>query len=304
MATNQYFSQGRRSEQNLYEDLIVESLKMYGQDVYYVPREIVNKDTVFLDDNSSKFDQGYKIEMYIENTEGFDGDGDLFTKFGVEIRDAATFIVSRKRWKSLVAAYEETDDSPFYRPREGDVIYLPLSNSIFQIMKVEDESPFYQLKDLPTFRMRCELFEYNEEDFDTGIAGLDKVEENFAYQYVLTLDHGTVVGKYQKGEIITQTNASYTIKGEVVNYALDSSLVPGEDDTHKLYLAHVGATDGNFHTFTTTAAVVGEVSAASGTPSLIEQLQNIQQQAQNDTFSSTAIEFIDFTESNPFGDPS
>lgn len=188
MATNPYFSQGRKSEQNLYEDLIIESLKMYGQDVYYLPRELVNKDLIFSDDNVSRFEQAYKIEMYIENIEGFDGEGDLFTKFGVEIRDAATFIVARKRWNSVVKRFEETVDNPYYRPKEGDVIFLPLSNSMFQIEKVEDESPFYQLQNLPTFRMRCELFEYNDEDFDTGVVAVDKVEDNYAYQYVLTLE--------------------------------------------------------------------------------------------------------------------
>lgn len=188
MATNPYFSQGRKSEQNLYEDLIIESLKMYGQDVYYLPRELVNKDLIFSDDNVSRFEQAYKVEMYIENIEGFDGEGDLFTKFGVEIRDAATFIVARKRWNSVVKRFEETVDNPYYRPKEGDVIFLPLSNSMFQIEKVEDESPFYQLQNLPTFRMRCELFEYNDEDFDTGVVAVDKVEDNYAYQYVLTLE--------------------------------------------------------------------------------------------------------------------
>src|SRR6056300_1150201 len=158
MATNLYFSQGRKSEQDLYEEIIIESLKMYGQDVYYIPREIVNRDRIFEDDSVSRFSDAYKIEMYIENIEGFDGEGDLFTKFGVEIRDAATFIVSRRRWGSVIAENEESDVVQFFRPREGDVIYLPLSQSMFQIMKVETETPFFQLKNLPTFRMRCELF--------------------------------------------------------------------------------------------------------------------------------------------------
>lgn len=113
MATNLYFAQGTRSEQVLYEDLIIESLKMYGQDVYYIPREIVKRDRIFEDDAVSRFDNSYRIETYIENVEGFDGEGDLFTKFGVEIRDAATFIMSRRRWSSVVAKNESTVDKPF-----------------------------------------------------------------------------------------------------------------------------------------------------------------------------------------------
>lgn len=298
MATNQYFSQGRRSEQNLYEDLIIESLKMYGQDVYYIPREIVNKDTVFNDDTLSRFKSAYKIEVYIENNEGFDGEGDLFTKFGIEIRDAATFVMARRRWNHLIARYEETVDKPFYRPREGDLLYLTLSGSIFEITKVQDESPFYQLKNLPVFRMDCELFEYTDEDFDTGVDVIDDVEDAFAYQYVLTFD--TVGGVFQKGEIVTQTNNDYEMNGEVVRYYADSDLGP---DTLKLYLAHVGATDGNFHTFTTTSPVVGGVTGAQGTPTLVEQLQNIQQEAQNESFNASNFDFLDFNETNPFGDP-
>jgi hypothetical protein len=293
MATNPYFSQGRKSEQLLYEDLIVESLKMYGQDVYYLPRELVNKDQIFVDDNVSRFSDAYKIEMYIENTEGFDGEGDLFTKFGVEIRDAATFIVARRRWNSVIAVNEEADNNPFFRPREGDVIYLPLSQSMFQISRVETESPFFQLKDLPVFKMRCELFEYNDEDFDTDIEEIDQVEKFSAYQYVMTFD--SVVGEFVVNEIVNQTNGDYVMSGEVVKYdALNN----------KLYLAHVGADDGLFHTFTNSAEVLGLVSGAVATPTLIEELQNIDHGAQNDVFDIFESDFLDFTETNPFGDPS
>ena len=93
MATNLYFTQGTANEQNLYEDLIIESLKMYGQDVYYIPREIVNRDGILQDDTVSRFENAYRIEMYVENTEGFDGEGDLFTKFGIEIRDAQPLLL-------------------------------------------------------------------------------------------------------------------------------------------------------------------------------------------------------------------
>lgn len=184
MATNPWISQSVRSEQSLYEDLIIESLQFYGQDVYYIPREIVNKDKVFLDDVPSHFSDAYKIEMYIENVDAFAGEGDLFSKFGVELRDQATFVCARRRWKGLIG---EKLDSYNFRPREGDLIYLPLSQSIFEIFKVETESPFYQLSQLPTFRLQCELFEYNDEDFDTDIDTIDIIEEESAYQYKLTM---------------------------------------------------------------------------------------------------------------------
>lgn len=292
MATNPYFSYKVRSEQSLYEDIVIETLKMYGQDVYYIPREVVHKDTVFDDQVLSLFDNAYKVEMYIENVEGFDGEGDLFTKFGVEIRDAATFVMARRRWNDTVARLEGYDSNKFYRPREGDIIYLPLSQSTFQIMKVETESPFYQISNLPVFKMRCELFEYSDEDFDTGIDDIDRVEQIGAYQYILTMDSASA--GYELGETISQVFSDYTINGEVVGWS---------DSDNKLYLAHVGSTDGLYREFTTSTQVVGSESNAIATPTLVEELQEIQLNNQNESLDADAFEFIDFSESNPFGDP-
>ena len=185
MARNIYFSDAVRSEQRLYESIIIESLKMYGQDLYYLPRTIVNENTIFGEDVPSQFNNSYKIEMYIENTEGFDGEGDLFTKFGVEIRDEATFIVSRKRWNNTVG--QANNEIEGERPREGDIIYIPLSNSMFEVMHVEHEQPFYQLANLPVFKMRCQLFEYSGEDLDTGVDVIDgiEVDSNYTFEFYL-----------------------------------------------------------------------------------------------------------------------
>lgn len=298
MATNPYFKQGVRSEQNVYEDIIIEALKMYGQDVYYLPREIVNKDTIFLDDVPSRFGSAYKVEMYIENTEAFDGEGDLFTKFGIELRDQANFIVSRKRWKQLVGNRLSENN---FRPREGDLIYLTLSQSIFEIRKVETETPFYAMSNLPTFRMQCELFEYNDEDFDTDITDIDTVESEGAYQYSLTLDSGGVLsnlagtnGKpWIVGETVTQGFDTYTMKGEITKW---------DADTLTLQIAHAGATDGKFHTFTTNTAIYGGSSGRVSTPTLVSELQEIQKDSQNKIFNDFEADFLDFSESNPFGD--
>jgi hypothetical protein len=298
MATNPYFKQGVRSEQTIYEDIIIEALKMYGQDVYYLPREIVNKDSVFLDDVPSTFGSAYKVEMYIENTEAFDGEGDLFTKFGIELRDQANFVVSRKRWKRMVG--ERLAENNF-RPREGDLIYLTLSDSIFEIRKVETETPFYQMSNLPTFRMTCELFEYSDENFDTDIAEIDEVEFEGAYQYALTLDSagfynnlaGTDGSAWKVGEVVSQSGTGYQMKGEVTAF---------NPDTKILQIAHAGATDGKFHTFTTTQFVTGTESGRVATPTLVSELQEIQKDSQNKIFNDFEADFLDFSESNPFGD--
>ena len=236
--------------------------------------------------------------MYIENVDGFDGEGDLFTKFGVEIRDAATFIMSRRRWGNVIAINENSADTPFYRPREGDLIHLSLSNSTFEITKVEDESPFYQLKDLPTFRMRCELFEYNDEDMDTGIPAIDNIENAHAYQTILTFPLLTGDG-FEIGEQVDQINSTYTMSGEVVR--VDAS----DPNAILVYISHQGASDGQYHTWTTINAVTGASSETTGTP--VSTGEDLQESSMNDDFDTVTqggeIDFMDFSESNPFGDP-
>lgn len=290
MATNHYFSQKVRSEQDLYEDIIIESLKIYGQDVYYLPRDIVNEDRILGDDVPSKFNSSYKIEMYIENVEGFDGEGDLFTKFGVEIRDQATFIVSRKRWANSVARYDNELSS--IRPLEGDLIYLPLSNKLFQIMQVEHEQPFYQLSNLPTYKLRTELFEYNDEDLDTGIDEIDVIERAHAYEYLLTLDSAS--NGFTIGETATQTfSTGVTMQGEISKWS---------DSDNILGLIHVGASDGLYHEFTTTLQISSLTSVATVTA--VTEDNQISSNEQNTDFDTIGDDFLDFTESNPFGDPS
>ena len=291
MATNIYFSQKVKSEQRLYEDILIESLKMYGQDVYYLPRDIVNKDPVFVDDVPSKFNSSYKIEMYIENTNGFDGEGDLMTKFGVELRDQATFIVARRRWNDTVSRYDNEINS--VRPREGDLIYLTLSNTLFEIMHVEHEQPFYQLSNLPTYKLRCEKFEYNDERLDTGIEVIDVIEQS-GYTVKLTLQDSAANG-FVIGNTVTQTlSGGVIISGEIVDY---------NDSDNILSVAHIGANDGNYHEFTTlkinSPNSLG-INLVRTVTAINEKLN--QPGFQNDDFATESSSFIDFSEVNPFGD--
>ena len=297
MATNLYFSQKVHSEQNLYEDIVIESLKMFGQDVYYLPRDIVNEDRIFGDDVPSRFNSSYKVEMYIENTEGFDGEGDLFTKFGVEIRDQATFVVARRRWTTTINRFDNEINST--RPREGDLVYLPLSNSMFQIMAVEHEQPFYQLSNLATYKLRCEKFEYSDEDFDTNVDAIDGIERSYAYEYLLTLD--SAGGGFTVGETVNQTLSSGVIMtGEVAAFS---------DSDNVLKLIHIGADDGNYHEFVANRFVVGTTSLdlsgtlATATVSTVAEDNQISQNEQNTDFSTIGADFLDFSENNPFGDP-
>lgn len=185
---NLYFSAGARSEQNLYEDLIIESIKIYGQDLYYMPRDLVNVDAVFREDPVSSFNSNYLLEMYVDNVDGFDGEGDLFTKFGVEIRDQVTFTLSKRRWEQTVMRYD--NEITGTRPFEGDLIFTPFSKKLFQIMHVEHEQPFYQLNNLPVFKLQCELFEYNDEDIDVSNDDITQLERDASFRYELTLTQG------------------------------------------------------------------------------------------------------------------
>jgi hypothetical protein len=250
MAKNLFFADKPANEQNLYEDIIIESLKIYGQDVYYMPREIVNEDKILGEDVPSRFSTAYKIEMYIENQQGFDGEGDLFTKFGVEIRDAANFVVSRRRWRHTVEQNSNTITGD--RPREGDVLYLPLSNSMFEIMHVEHEQPFYQLNNVPTYNLRCELFVYSGEDLDTGIETIDGIE-NDAANVTLFLDSARDKNGTLKSDTLANEGGVDFWNGENI-YQIDSSLrtitgrhprIVGEvveyrPDTRILTLNHIG----------------------------------------------------------------
>lgn len=177
MTTNHYFQSGvpigRSSEQRLLEELNIEALKIYGHDVYYIPRILVKEDQLFGEDVLSKFEQAIPLEMYLKNVDGYGGDGDFMSKFGIQIKDTATWVVSRLRWDQAIA--RKGLGILKERPCEGDLLYLPVTNSLFEIKFVEHENPFYQLGRLYVFELRCELFVYSSEKLDTGITEIDEV---------------------------------------------------------------------------------------------------------------------------------
>lgn len=303
MPTNVYFNHAVQSEQDLHEDLVVESLRFFGHECFYLPRTIVDEDELFGEDTSSKFDDAYSVEMYIENTEGFEGEGDLLSKFGVEVRDQATFVLSRRTWNRFVSLDQNLVTAT--RPQEGDLIYFPLGNQVFEIRFVEHENPFYQLGKLNVFKLQCETFEYSHEAFDTGIAELDGVEDSFAYQVSMTLGSGS--GDFVHGETVTQTVASgKTVSGQVVSYtsqgASSKTLIVNNitfDDTD------VPATNTMFVLSSNAAAgnIVGATSGASRTITTApdQYVTPNDPLADNKDFETAGANIVDFSESNPFG---
>ena len=307
MARNVYFSQAVKSEQNLYEDLIIESLKIYGQDAYYLPRTIVTRDDVLGEATGSKFDDAYIIETYIEDVEGFAGSGDLYSKFGLEIRDEATFIISKRQWNKLIGVWNNTVDYPV--PNEGDIIFLPMTNKFFEIMFVEHEQPFYQLSNLPVYKLQCSLFEYNEEDFETGIDMIDQTEAKNAYQ--VSIDYSTDVNgaHYEVGELVSQVVSSgVTVTGEV------QTVTKSSNEYGSITVSHIsvsGSTTATDFLVSTTATLTGNTSSVGGKITKIydigdnsENVMPSDDAAENVAFEISADGFLDFTESNPFGDPS
>lgn len=175
MATNFYFQSGipggRSSEQLLVEDLIIECLKIYGFDVYYLPRQAISEDLILGEDPLNKYASAYPLEMYLQNVNGFEGDGNLMTKFGVEIRDTATFIVSRRRWDEIIG--KSGNAVLTTRPAEGDIIYFPLTKAYFEIKFVDATDPFFQVGKLHVYKLECELLQLSSERFETGITDID-----------------------------------------------------------------------------------------------------------------------------------
>jgi hypothetical protein len=175
MAVNYYFNNFENSsEQGLIEDLIIESIRIHGHDVFYIKRKLDTLDDLLNEDDTSTFSESYMAEMYIKNVEGFEGEGDFLSKFGLQIRDSITFTIAVRVYNSEIGF--QTSDA---RPKEGDLIYLPLNNKIFEVSHVEHEAIFYQMGQLQTYDLRCELFEYSGESFSTGIANVDSMFTNY-----------------------------------------------------------------------------------------------------------------------------
>lgn len=175
MALNPYFTHGTTSEQNLLEDLIIESIRIWGQLFHYIPRTLVAKDNILGEDRLSEFKNAYPIEMYLESVDGFEGQGAFIQKFGLMMEQSATLTVARRTWDLLVGANTGKVILP-NRPAEGDLLYFPLTTGLFEIKFVQHQDPFYQLKKLYVYKLQVELFQYSSEKIDTNVADIDEFE--------------------------------------------------------------------------------------------------------------------------------
>ena len=189
MALNLFFTQGTKNEQNLVQDLINEQLKMYGVECYYLPRKFLTTNTVIKEVVQSKFDDAYPLEAYVNNYDVYQGNGTVLSKFGIEVQQDINLTISKDRFENYITPLirNESGIKLSTRPKEGDLIWFPLDDRLYEIKFVEHAKPFYQLKELYVYELQCEVFRYEDETVDTGIGSIDDETEDLGYNQTLTL---------------------------------------------------------------------------------------------------------------------
>ena len=355
MAVNSIFHTDNKSsilaERNLYKDLIKEAIQIYGHDVYYVDRTLVARDNVLGEDTLSKFTNAQPIEMYVEDSEGFGGDKEIITQFGLENRNEITFVVSKEKFQQLdsqisledgtdttggsilleagsiqvsnlttLSKYFITDESDnnilnedgsggkilseesgneFYliqdtavtdadRPQEGDIIYHPIFEKMFEINFVDHDEPFFQLDNNPVYKLRCKSFEYSSEALDTGISTIDEIEDDLSTstnEFQFTLEQSSAYNE----SIALEFNTNLTYTDSVLME--DDDTVVHEDDSRSAgdaILLENDADSGLKEYLIQESYIVGDAST--------------DKTAQNELFDTLDDTVLDFTESNPFGD--
>ena len=299
MTVNPYFRRNVQGEQSLIESLTTEAIKIHGHEMVYIPRETVSEDKI-LGEEISKFKDANRIEMYMENAEGFDGESDM-TRFGLDIRENCTFIVSRKRFMEVMA--HNTTIRDLGRPREGDLIYFDYPTSLFEIKYVEHDNPFYPLGERYSFKLFCEAFKYTQEEIDTGETNLDAVVKVVAdYTKKLEFDRTVNGGDFYVGEeVYVGTTADRHAYGNV-----DSWTVPA---TGNKYM-NVNVAKGPFEVGD---VVYGVTSTSSYTILAVSDTDTRASSANTQDNEAIDLEanrdnIFDFTEKDPFseglyGDP-
>jgi len=321
MAVNKHFHTSGASaiatEQSLYADLVAEAIQIHGHDVYYLDRTLVAEDSVLGEDSLSKFNTQSLIEMYMEDSGGgFAGEQELMSQFGLQNLSEATFIVSKTRFQEKTKQIQieagtdstssgsiqlesgtfstsklegeifyivnETDATNADRPLEGDAIYHPTLKKLFEINFVDHDDPFHQLDNNPVYKMRCRLFDYGSEALDTGITEIDAIEDALSTassEYQITLENATTVG-----QSLTIDDTDYTL--DITNVTVDAATVSADDDP----------------------ASFGESVLLENGSYIISEDYYIgdyvnDKTAQNELFDTLDDTVLDFSESNPFGDP-
>ena len=301
MPTNVYFTHGTKNEQYLVEDLIIESLKIYGNEFMYIPRTLVSKDEILGEDRLSKFTSSFPIEMYFENVDSLDGQGAFIQKFGLMMEQSATLVVARRRWDQLVGRYGQTIIPT--RPCEGDLIYFPLTKGLFEIKFVKHQDPFYQLGKLYVFKLQVELFQYASEKIDTGIAEID------AFETLKTFTTNTT--RSPAGEVtsitVTSQGSGYT-SVPTVSFTSASGIdaaataVLGSGSTAgKVIRINITNPGTGYQTAPAVNITGGGGSNAAATASIDINIDKVNSFGDNNKFKTQSQDVL-FSVTNPFGE--
>jgi hypothetical protein len=296
MPTNVYFTQGTKNEQYLVEDLIIESLRIYGQEMTYIPRTLVAKDQILGEDRLSKFVNSFPIEMYFENVDSFGGQGAFIQKFGLMMEQSATLVVARRRWEQFIGRYGKTQLPN--RPCEGDLIYFPLTKGLFEIKFVQHQDPFYQLGKLYVYKLQVELFQYSSEFMDTGVAEID------AFETLKTFSTNTTRNPYGAVTSVTITNggSAYTVPPSVVFTSSSGSGAEAEafiEDGEVVNI--VMLSEGSGYRTAPLITFEGDGLDAAAVCTIEIDIDKTESFGDNNQFKSQSAD-IRFSESNPFGD--
>jgi len=308
------------AEQSLYANLVVEAIQIHGHDVYYLDRTLIAEDTVLGEDSLSKFNTQSLIEMYMEDSGGgYAGEQELMSQFGLQNLSEATFVVSKTRFQEktkqiqIEAATDstssgsiqleagtlsesklageifyiinETDATDTDRPLEGDAIYHPLLKKLFEINFVDHDEPFHQLDNNPVYKMKCRLFDYGSDTLDTGITEIDAIEDSLSTStsdYQLTLENASIVG-----QLLTADNVIFTV--DLTNVTSDAATIGADQDPASFGESILSESGGD------------EYIISEDVPSIGDGV--IDKTAQNELFDTLDDTVLDFSESNPFGDP-
>ena len=300
--TNPYFTNGVKNEQYLIEDLIIESLKIYGQEMRYIPRKLVAKDDILGEDRLSKFEQQFPIEMYFENVDSLEGQGAFIQKFGLMMEQSATLVVSKRRWEQMVGRHGATQVPG--RPNEGDLIYFPLAKKLFEIKFVQHEDPFYQLGKLYVYKLQVELFQYASEAIDTGDREIDNFETLKTFNTNITrTKYGSVTGLtllsggsgYTSAPTVSFVSSSG--KGATAVANLGTGTAAGT------VVSYTITNGGSGYTSVPTVTVTGGGGSGAGGIAVVsmKNIDSVEDYGDNEEFK-TEGSAVRWTEENPFGE--
>lgn len=289
-------------------------MKMYGIDVYYLPRSIVNLDDIMNEDIASSFGAAYMIEMYLEDVNGYTGEQTVMSKFGLEIRDSSNWVVSKRRWEQFIGNHKNTFVKG--RPNEGDLLWIPLTGSFHEIKFVEHEEPFYQLGNIFTYKLQCETFEFANEKFNTGIEDIDSIEDTYQFAQTLTVGEALNDTMFAMEEEVQQLvgydqdnnpiyvygnvgSATFTSPDSTASMQLILNNIHASDDTNRYFqVSGIGSVG-------TTRKLVGLTSGAEWLITEAPDVKTLPNDpgADNLEFENYGDDILDFSETNPFGEP-